>query len=257
MKIGILAGGLGTRFSEETVSKPKPMVEIGGRPILWHIMKIYSLYGFNEFVVALGYKGEVIKDYFINYRNLVHSLTIDLPRGNVEVHDDQCEEWTLHLLDTGLNTQTGGRIKRVAKFIGKETFMITYGDGVANVDINHLLAFHRSHGRLATVTAVRPPARFGSISFNGDLVASFGEKLQIAEGWINGGFFVLDPGVTDYIDEDDTIFEQKPMECLAKDGQLVAYRHSGFWQCMDTLRDVHLLESLWQTGQAPWRGWEK
>lgn len=255
MLVAILAGGLGTRLQEETTVRPKPMVEIGERPILWHIMKIYAAHGFKEFVIALGYKGEVIKDYFLNYRYRASSLTIHLNSGEVIVRDGDCEDWTVHLLDTGLHTQTGGRIKRVAQFIGNEAFMLTYGDGVANIDINRLLAFHRGHGRLVTVTAVRPPARFGGIMFDGDLVARFEEKPQIGEGWINGGFFVLEPGVADYIKGDDTIFEREPLEGLARDRQLVAYRHDGFWQCMDTLRDVRLLETLWQSGQAPWKIW--
>ena len=257
MKVGILAGGLGTRLQEQSTVKPKPMVEIGGRPILWHIMKICTAHGFKEFVIALGYKGEVIKDYFLGYRYRASSLTIHLNGGEVNVRDGNCDDWTLHLLDTGLHTQTGGRVKRVAQFVGDETFMLTYGDGVANVDINRLLAFHHSRGRLATVTAVRPPARFGSISFDGDLVARFEEKPQIGEGWINGGFFVLEPGVADYIEGDDTIFEREPLERLAEDGQLAAYCHHGFWQCMDTPRDVRLLESLWQSGQALWKVWKE
>ena len=255
MKIVILAGGLGTRLQEETTVKPKPMVEIGGRPILWHIMKIYAAYGFKEFVIALGYKGEVIKEYFLDYRYRASSLTIHLHTGEAIVRDGDCEDWTVHLLDTGLHTQIGGRVKRVVRFIGNETFMLTYGDGVADVDINQLLTHHRSYGRLATVTAVRPPARFGGIRFDGDLVARFEEKPQTGEGWINGGFFILEPGVDDYIAGDDTIFEREPLEHLAEDGQLVAYRHKGFWQCMDTLRDVRLLESLWQSGQPPWKVW--
>lgn len=254
MKVVILAGGFGTRLQEETAIKPKPMVEIGHRPILWHIMNSYANYGFKEFVIALGYKGEVIKDYFLNYRHRASSLTVNLRSGEVVMRNGYAEDWTVHLLDTGLHTQTGGRVKRVAEFIGDEAFLLTYGDGVANVDISRLLAFHRSHGRLATITAVRPPARFGGISFNGDFVACFEEKPQIGEGWINGGFFVLEPGVVDYIDDDSTTWEREPLERLAKDGQLAAYRHSGFWQCMDTLRDVKLLESLWQSRNAPWVG---
>lgn len=255
-KVCILAGGFGSRLQEETTIKPKPMVEIGGKPFLWHIMKIYESYGFNEFVVALGYKGEVIKDYFLNYHYRANSLTVHLKSGDITLRDGNTENWTVHLLDTGLDTLTGGRVKRVAQFIGNETFMLTYGDGVANVDISRLLAFHRSHGRLATVTAVHPPARFGSISFNGDLVVRFEEKPQIGEGWINGGFFVLEPGVLDYIEGDHTIFEREPLERLAEDGQLVAYRHDDFWQCMDTLRDVRMLESQWQEGKAPWKVWK-
>jgi glucose-1-phosphate cytidylyltransferase len=251
----ILAGGLGTRLQEETTIKPKPMVEIGGLPVLWHIMQIYAAYGCQEFVVALGYKGEVIKDYFLTYRHRASSLTVHLDSGEVALHSQHHPAWRVHLLDTGLQTQTGGRTKRVAQFLGERPFMLTYGDGVANIDLNRLLAFHREQGRLATVTAVRPPARFGGIRFEGDLVAEFEEKPQIGEGWINGGFFVFEPGVADYIAGDETILEREPLERLAGDRQLAAYRHDGFWQCMDTLRDVHLLEKLWQTDQALWKVW--
>ncbi|HVF67315.1 MAG TPA: glucose-1-phosphate cytidylyltransferase [Pyrinomonadaceae bacterium] len=255
MRTVILAGGLGTRLQEETTVKPKPMAEVGGKPILWHIMKLYAAHGFDEFVVALGYKSEVIKDYFLNYRYQASDLTVRLSTGDVTVRDGKCEDWTVHLVETGLQTQTGGRVKRAAPFVGGETFMMTYGDGVSNVDIKSLLAFHRSHGRLATVTAVRPPARFGGMKFEGDLVAHFEEKPQIGEGWINGGFFVLEPAVADYIEGDETVFEREPLERLADEGQLVAYRHDGFWQCMDTLRDLRLLEGLWQSGNAPWEVW--
>lgn len=256
MKVVILAGGLGSRLAEETDVKPKPMVEIGGQPILWHIMKIYAAAGFKEFIVALGYKGEIMKHYFLNYHHLRNDVTIQLRNGCVEVHDGNQEDWTVHLVDTGLHTQTGGRVKRLQRWLGAETFMMTYGDGVANVDVAELVAFHRRHGRLATVTAVRPPARFGGLSFDGPLVKCFQEKPQIGEGWINGGFFVLEPGVLGYVAGDETIWEREPMERLAADGELVAYQHHGFWQCMDTLRDVRLLESLWQNGRAPWRMWE-
>jgi glucose-1-phosphate cytidylyltransferase len=256
MKVVILAGGLGTRLQEETTVKPKPMVEVGGQPILWHLMNIYATFDYKEFVLALGYKGEVIKNYFLNYYYLRNSFSIGLAGGRVEVHDGEREDWNVHLIDTGLNTDTGGRIKRLANWIGDETFMMTYGDGVANIDIAKLVEFHRQHGKLATVTAVRPPSRFGGIIFNGDQVVRFVEKPQIGEGWINGGFFVLEPGVLDYIEGDRTIFEQEPLERLAEDGQLMAYRHDDFWQCMDTLRDVRLLESLWQQGIAPWKVWE-
>ena len=256
MKVIILAGGFGTRLQEETTVRPKPMVEIGGQPILWHIMKIYATCGYKEFLVALGYKGEVIKNYFLNYYYLRNNLSIRLNNGQVDVPGGDREDWTVHLIDTGLHTQPGGRVKRLAPWVGNETFMMTYGDGVANIDINKLVAFHRSHGKLATVTAVRPPARFGSLSFDGDLVSKFVEKPQIGEGWINGGFFVLEPDVLDYIEGDDTIFEREPLERLAQDGQLAAYRHDDFWQCMDTLRDVRLLESLWQDGRAPWKVWK-
>ena len=256
MKVTILAGGLGTRLSEETTVKPKPMLEIGGQPILWHIMNIYATHGYREFIVALGYKGEVIKNYFLNYYYLRNSFSIRLNNGHVDVHNSGREDWTVHLIDTGLRTETGGRIKQLAPWIGNETFMMTYGDGVANINIGELVAFHRRHGKLATVAAVRPPARFGGLSFDEDLVARFVEKPQIGEGWINGGFFVLEPGVLDYIKGDNTIFERDPLERLAQDGQLVAYRHDDFWQCMDTLRDVRLLESLWERGDAPWKVWE-
>lgn len=256
MKVIILAGGLGTRLQEETTVKPKPMVEIGGRPILWHIMNIYAAHDYREFIVALGYKGEVIKNYFLNYYHLHGNLSIDLGSGGAEVQDACRENWLVHLVETGLSTETGGRIKRAASEIGNETFMMTYGDGVANINISELVAFHRTHGKLATITAVRPPARFGGLSFEGDLVVRFVEKPQIGEGWINGGFFVLEPEVLDYIRGDDIIFEREPLERLAQDGQLVAYRHDGFWQCMDTLRDVRLLEGLWEEGEAPWKVWQ-
>jgi glucose-1-phosphate cytidylyltransferase len=255
LKVGILAGGLGTRLQEETTVKPKPMVEIGGQPILWHIMKQYGAYGFNEFAIALGYKGEVIKDYFRCYHFRARDLTISLRDGAVNVHEGSHEDWLVHLIDTGLETQTGGRVKRIAQFVGSETFMLTYGDAVSSLDINALLRFHRSHGRLATVAAVRPPARFGGMVLDADRVARFEEKPQIGEGWINGGFFVLEPGVVDYISGDDTLFEHEPLERLAEDGQLMAFQHGGFWQCMDTLRDVRLLEGLWQSGEAQWKVW--
>ena len=256
MKVAILAGGLGTRLSEETTVKPKPMVEIGGKPILWHIMNIYASYGFKEFVVALGYKGEIIKDYFINYHYRSRSLTVQLKTGNITVHNDQGEDWTVHLLDTGVDTQTGGRIKRISEYLGDtETFMLTYGDGVSNVNLTKLLEFHRSNGKLATLTAVRPPARFGQMVFSGDRVSQFEEKPQIGEGWINGGFFVLEPGIKNYIENDMSIWERSPLEKLSSDGELMAYRHEDFWQCMDTIRDVHNLEKQWQEGNAPWKIW--
>lgn len=256
MKIVILAGGLGTRLQEETTVKPKPMIEIGGKPVLWHIMKIYAAYGFHEFVVALGYKGEVIKDYFLNFHHRQSSLTVHTKDGSVTVHDGQREDWTVHLLNTGLTTETGGRVKQAAQFVGNETFMLTYGDGVSNVDINKLLAFHKSHGLLATLTAVRPPARYGTMKFNNFFISKFEEKPQTGEGWINGGFMVLEPEMARYIDNNTTIFERGPLERLAAEGKLAAYQHSGFWQCMDTLRDVRLLEDLWQTKHAPWNIWE-
>lgn len=255
MKVCILAGGLGTRLAEETSVRPKPMVEIGGQPILWHIMKSYAAFGFNEFVIALGYKGEVIKDYFVNYKLRTQSLTVSLATGDVVLHDGECLDWTVHLLETGLQTQTGGRIKRLIEYIGDETIMLTYGDGVCNVNPAELLEFHKSHGKLATVTAVRPPARFGSIVFNDQLVARFEEKPQIGEGWINGGFFVLEPEVANYIEGDPSIWEQDPMEQLAAEDQLAAHKHDGFWQCMDTLRDKRLLSQLWESDEAPWKVW--
>jgi glucose-1-phosphate cytidylyltransferase len=255
MKVAILAGGYGSRLSEETALKPKPMVEIGGNPILWHIMKIYSTYDFNEFVIALGYKSEVIKDYFVNYHYRSLDVTVRTSSGSIQIHDGSSDDWTVHLIDTGMDTQTGGRIKRICEYIGDETFMLTYGDGVANIHIPSLLKHHQKNQKLATVTAVRPPARFGGIEFDGDLVASFAEKPQIGEGWINGGFFVLEPEIANYISGDEVIWEQRPMELLVERGQLAAYRHYEFWQCVDTLRDLKLLNNLWQTGEAPWKIW--
>lgn len=255
MKVGILAGGVGTRLTEETEARPKPMIEIGGKPILWHIMKHYAHYHFKEFVIALGYRGEYIKRYMIDYSPLASNLTVHLASGAVRVHDGEKEDWTVELVDTGQSTATGGRIKRLAPYMGNETFMLTWGDGVSTVDLDGLLEFHRAHGRLATVTAVRPPARFGKLELNGDEVVEFSEKPQIGEGWINGAFFVLEPAVFDYIEGDDTQWEREPLEGLARDRQLMAYRHGDFWQCMDTLRDKKLLESLWQKGQAQWKVW--
>jgi glucose-1-phosphate cytidylyltransferase len=255
MKVAILAGGVGSRLAEETTIKPKPMVEIGGQPILWHIMMQYAFYGFKNFVIALGYKGEVIKKNMTDYCHLSSNLTVDLGSGKVKVHDGYKLDWTVDLIDTGIDTLTGGRIKRLAPYLGNETFMLTWGDGVSDVNLNELLSFHRSHGKLATLTAVRPPARFGHLDLQGDKVAEFSEKPQTKEGWINGAFFVLEPGVFDYIDGDDTQWEHQPMGRLARDGQLMAYRHTSFWQCMDTLRDKKLLEKLWQEGNAPWKIW--
>jgi glucose-1-phosphate cytidylyltransferase len=255
MKTVILAGGVGSRLAEETDATPKPMVEIGGPPILWRIMKIYAAAGFREFVIALGYKPEVIKSYFLSYNHLRSDLTIDFGSGGIEMHDGERDDWKVHLIDTGVETQTGGRLKRLTAWLSDGTFLMTYGDGVANIDIRRLIEFHRSHGRLATVTAVRPPARFGGMDFDGDLVAEFTEKPQIGEGWINGGFFVLEPKVLDYIDHDATAFEREPLERLAQDNQLVAYRHEGFWQCMDTLRDVRALKAMWESGDVPWKVW--
>lgn len=256
MKTVILAGGLGTRLVEETEARPKPMVQIGSHPILWHIMGIYASSGYKEFVVALGYRGDVIKHYFLDLYYLQNDLSIHMLDGKLEVHDGRRDDWMIHLIDTGFSTQTGGRLKRLSPWIHNETFMMTYGDGVADINIRDLVAFHRHHGRLATVTAVHPPSRFGGLAFDGNQVVRFEEKPQLAEGWINGGFFVLEPGVLDYIDDDATVFEQRPLERLAEDGQLVAYHHEGFWHCMDTLRDVRSLNSLWEHGQAPWKLWE-
>lgn len=255
MKVVILAGGLGTRLTEETEVKPKPMIEIGGRPVLWHIMKHYAHYGFKEFFIALGYKGEVIKRYFLDYYSLNGSITIDLTKGKMEVYDKKCEDWIIHLMDTGQETYTGGRVKRLEPWLTDGTFMITYGDGVSDIDLQELIRFHRSHGRIATVTAVRPPARFGGLIFDGDLVSDFTEKPQVGEGWINGGFMVLEPGIFSYLKGDNSILEMDALEQLATDRQLAAYRHDRFWQCMDTLRDKHLLERLWQEGGAPWKVW--
>jgi glucose-1-phosphate cytidylyltransferase len=256
MKVAILAGGLGSRLSEETVLKPKPMVEIGDHPILWHILKIYAHQGLRDFVIALGYKGEVIKRYFVDYCALHSDLKVQLGSGRVDyLGGGHPEDWNVELIDTGMATNTGGRIKRLQRYVGPSTFCLTWGDGVADIDLRALLAFHRAHGKLATVTAVRPPARFGRIELEGDRVVEFSEKPQLGEGWINGAFFVLEPQIFDYIAGDQTPWEKEPMERLARDGQLMAYRHEGFWQCMDTLRDKALLESLWAKGNAPWKIW--
>ena len=255
MKVGILAGGVGSRLSEETVVKPKPMVEIGGRPILWHIMMHYAAYGFKDFVIALGYKGEVIKRYMADYCALESDMTVDLRTGKIELHRHHSQDWRVELIDTGQHTGTGGRIKRLVPYMGG-TFFMTWGDGVSTVNLRELLAFHKRHGKIATVTAVRPPARFGRLDLDGDRVARFAEKPQLEEGWINGAFFVLEPEVADYIPDDSTMFEQGPLGRLAEEGQLMAFRHEGFWQCMDTLRDKVLLERLWESGKAPWKIWD-
>ncbi|MGQ4647531.1 glucose-1-phosphate cytidylyltransferase [Lyngbya aestuarii] len=257
MKVAILAGGLGTRLAEETESKPKPMVEIGGKPIIWHIMRHYAHYGLNDFAIALGYKGEVIKKYMVDYCSLNSNLTVNLQNGEIKKHGGDQQDWTVDLIDTGITTNTGGRIKRLAPYLNNETFMLTWGDGVSNINLQSLLEFHRSHGKLATLTAVRPTARFGHLELNGDQITEFSEKPQTREGWINGAFFVLEPGIFDYIEGDDIQWEKAPLEGLAKDGQLMAYQHNSFWQCMDTLRDKRLLESLWQSGNAPWKTWEE
>ncbi len=255
MKVVILAGGRGSRLSEETQLKPKPMVEIGTRPILWHIMMHYSHYGMNDFALALGYKGEVIKRYFVDYHSLETDLSISTHSGVMKRHANEHPDWNIDLIDTGLNTNTGGRIKRIARHLGKETFMLTWGDGVSNVDIASLLKFHRSHGKLVTMTAVRPPARFGHLELDGNVVTEFSEKPQAAEGWINGAYFVVEPEAVDYIEGDSSSWEQGALNQLAKEGQLMAYQHQGFWQCMDTLRDRVLLEDMWESGDAPWKTW--
>lgn len=251
----ILCGGMGTRLAEQTEVHPKPLVEIGGRPILWHIMKHYSCYGFREFVLALGYKGEQIKRYFLDFYAVGRDFTVSLEDGQIQTlnHND-AEPWRVHLVDTGLNTLTGGRLKRLEPMLSKGAFMLTYGDGVGAVDLDKLLAFHRSHGGLVTLTAVRPPARFGALEFEGDRIRHFKEKSTLHEGWINGGFFVIESEALKYI-EKDVMWEHDPMERLAAEGQLYSYRHDGFWQCMDTLRDLRYLESLWESGTPPWKTW--
>ena len=256
MKVVILAGGFGTRLSEETDIKPKPMIEIGGRPILWHIMKIYSHYGFNDFIICLGYKGYVIKEYFANYFLHQSDVTIDLQNNNMEIHQSKAEPWRITLLDTGHNTMTGGRIKRAKKYLGDDTFMLTYGDGVGNINIKASIEFHRQNNKKATVTSVQPSGRFGSLNLDDKKnVLSFQEKPKGDGAWINGGFFVLEPSVLDYIHSDETVWEKGPLEGLAGDGQLVAFAHTGFWQPMDTLRDKNNLEELWNSGKAPWKLW--
>jgi glucose-1-phosphate cytidylyltransferase len=255
MKVVILAGGLGTRISEETQIRPKPMVEIGGRPILWHIMKLYSVYGLNEFIICLGYKGYLIKEYFANYCLHSSDVTFDLGRNEIHTHQTETENWCVTLADTGLETMTGGRIKRAAKYISGDTFCLTYGDGLADINIGELLQFHRANGKLATVTATQPPGRFGALQLRGQEVTAFQEKPEGDGGWINGGFFVLSTKVINYIEGDSTVWENEPLQALATEGQLAAYQHHGFWQPMDTLRDKNYLERLWQTNSAKWRVW--
>lgn len=254
MKVVLLAGGLGTRILEESVVKPKPMIEIGGRPILWHIMKIFSAHGLNEFIICCGYKGYVIKEYFANYFLHMSDVTFDMNHNGLEIHKHYAEPWRVTLVDTGEATMTGGRLKRVASFLDDD-FCLTYGDGVGSIDVTALLNFHRSHGKLATVTAVQPPGRFGSLEMDGDAIRSFQEKPVGDGGWINGGFFVLSPKVLDRIAGDETGWEREPLESLAQDDQLRGYFHDGFWHPMDTLRDKHHLESLWSSGKAPWKVW--
>lgn len=256
MKLVILAGGLGTRISEETNIKPKPMIEIGGKPIIWHIMKIYASHGINEFVVCCGYKGYVIKEYFANYFMHMSDVTIDLTKNSIEVHQQMAEPWKITLVDTGEQTQTGGRLKRVKNFLkDEEDFCMTYGDGVGSVDITELIKFHKSHGKLSTMTAVQPPGRFGSLEIEGNTIKSFLEKPTGDGGWINGGFFVLKPCALDFIEGDSTIWERQPLELLAQQNELQAYFHQGFWQPMDTLRDKNHLEDLWVSNKAPWKKW--
>ena len=254
MKTVILCGGFGTRLSEETVVKPKPMVEIGDRPILWHLMKIYAHFGHNEFLLALGYKGEYIKDFFVNYHARMSDITAHLATGEVTFRRSFAEDWVVQMCDTGKDSMTGGRLHRLAPLLKDGgTFMLTYGDGLADIDIAALINFHKQHGKLATVTSVRPPARFGDIEFDVDRVVAFKEKPQTGAGWINGGFFVFEPGVLDYLHGDATVLEGDPLENLAKDGQLMAYKHNGFWHCMDTIRDRNYLEQMWSSGETPWK----
>ncbi|MCR8635033.1 glucose-1-phosphate cytidylyltransferase [Paenibacillus radicis (ex Xue et al. 2023)] len=255
MKAVILAGGIGTRLSEETTMRPKPMAEIGGNPILWHIMKIYSHYGINEFIICLGYKGYVIKEYFANYFLHRSDVTIDIAANQMQIHNNQSEPWKVTLVDTGSESMTGGRLRRVKTFVGHETFCFTYGDGVSDVNINELIQFHRDQGKLATLTAVNPPGRFGALEFTNDLVTRFKEKPQGEDSWINGGFFVLEPDVFDLIEGDATIWELEPLERLAASSQLAGFRHHGFWHPMDTLRDKLLLEEWWSSSKAPWKVW--
>lgn len=257
INVVILAGGLGTRLSEETAVKPKPMVEIGGRPILWHIMKHYAHHGLRQFHVALGYRGDIVKRFFLDYYPLNSGLTVDLATGGVRVHNQITDNWQVHLEDTGVESNTGGRVLRLAPWLRGGTFMVTYGDGVSNVDLTELLRFHRSHGRMATITAGRPPARFGGLDLDGDVVSCFAEKPQTGEGWINGGFMVLEPEALTYLSGDADSLEAVALTQLARDRELVAYRHTGFWHCMDTLRDMRTLEGLWNSGQAPWKVWDE
>lgn len=256
MKAIILAGGFGTRLSEETALRPKPMVEVGGKPILWHIMQIYGAQGVNEFIIALGYKSEVIKEYFLNFYAINNDISIDLETGKTTLYNGKQPNWKVHLVDTGLHTQTGGRLGRLRDWLGEdETFMFTYGDGVADVNVRALYAFHCSHGKLATVTTVRPPGRFGRIAFEGDQINNLFEKSESSEGWINGGYFVLNSRVLDYIEGDEAIWEQGPIQKLAEVGELMGYRHDGFWSPMDTLKEKNILEAMWAQGDAPWKVW--
>jgi glucose-1-phosphate cytidylyltransferase len=255
MKVILLAGGLGTRLAEFTDVIPKPMVPVGGHPILWHLMNIFAHYGHMDFHLALGYKAQVVKEYFLNYYALNSDFTVNLANGKVTNHLSQAVDWNVTLVDTGLNSMTGGRVRRMRDYVGKETFLLTYGDGLADIDIHALVRFHHEHGKLVTVTAVHPGARFGELDLNGNTVSSFKEKPQMGSGWINGGFFVIEPAFLDLIADDDTILEKEPLERAAAMGELMAYRHEGFWQCMDTVRDRNVLEDMWVSGSAPWKVW--
>ena len=253
MKVVILAGGFGTRLSEYTESIPKPMVTVGGKPILWHIMNTYAKFEYKDFYVALGYKADVIKEYFLNYRTLNSDFTVDLSNGGIVAHQQDTVDWKVTLVDTGLNSMTGGRVKRMQNFIGNETFLLTYGDGLADIDIAALVKFHESHGKMVTISAVHPGARFGELGLDGNIVTSFKEKPQVTQGWINGGYFVINPEFFNLIQDDSIILEKEPLERVAEMGELMSYQHNGFWQCMDTKRDRDSLEELWQTGNAPWK----
>lgn len=256
MKVVILAGGFGTRISEESRFKPKPMIEIGARPILWHIMKYYSSFGFNEFIICCGYKGEIIKDYFINYRYINSDFTVNLNNNDIIMHSSPKEDWSVTLIDTGLNTMTGGRIKRIKDYIDDDTFMLTYGDGLCTVDIGELVRFHTEHGKIATITTVKPEGRFGVLDIRGNEIIDFREKAVQDMGWINGGFMVLNKEIFKYINDDSTVFERYPLEKIASEGELMAFKHDGFWKCMDTARDKTVLEDLWERGKAPWKIWD-
>ena len=255
MKAVILAGGLGTRISEESNLKPKPMIEVGGMPILWHIMKIYSSYNIDEFIICCGYKGYMIKEYFLNYFYHMSDVTVDLKKNDIEIHQKKAEPWKITFVDTGENTMTGGRGKRIQQFINQDTFCLTYGDGLADIDINALIQHHQTKGKLATITGTEPPGRFGALKISDDMVIGFQEKPKGDSSIINGGFFVLEPGIFDYIEGDQTLWEKEPLENLAKNNQLTLFRHDGFWQPMDTLREKNLLEDLWASGRAPWKTW--
>ena len=252
MKVILLAGGFGTRISEYTSSIPKPMISIGGKPILWHIMNTYAKYDFKTFYIALGYKAEIVKKYFLNYKELNSDFLINLNSGDINYFSNNSVDWEVSLIETGLKTMTGGRLKRISKYIDNEPFLLTYGDGLSNINIQELVKFHKSHGKMVTVTAVRPTARFGELKLDGNIVSNFSEKPQMGDGWINGGYFVIQPEFLNYIENDDTILERNPLEQVAQLGQLVAYRHDGFWQCMDTKRDHDMLEEIWKNGDAPW-----